>query len=313
MDNFVLFCKTYKGDFERFKILKESVDKYNKDNLPFYISVPRDDMELFKTIKHNASYKFTILTDEDITEVKDKYDGWKSQQYVKLLFYKLGLCNFYLVLDSDSYFIRDFYTSDFMYSENVPYIVMHEDKKMSEFYSCVRNLGRKVVKDNDLEIKNYLKRYGKRYSYFSNPVLSVKVLSELEKNVDKIENLIKKVPLEYVWHGDYLLKSRCIDFMPCESFFKTFFFEQEYQLWRSLGETEDDIKKFYVGIVMQDRWVKSEKFKPSFFYKIKRRISIIKFYINTDRVHLKKSKSAWTYYRNYIRGLFRVIFKGEIK
>ena len=60
MAKLVLFCKTFKGDFKRFKILKESVDKYNKDNLPFYISVPKSDLELFRKVKHNASYKFEI-------------------------------------------------------------------------------------------------------------------------------------------------------------------------------------------------------------------------------------------------------------
>lgn len=40
--NFVLFCKTYKGDFERFKILKNSIDKFNVENIPFYISCPEE-------------------------------------------------------------------------------------------------------------------------------------------------------------------------------------------------------------------------------------------------------------------------------
>ena len=308
MDNFVLFCKTYKGDFERFKILKESVDKYNKDNLPFYISVPRDDMELFKTIKHNASYKFSILIDEEILGFTPDMPGWISQQIVKMKFYKLDFCNFYLVLDSDSYFIRDFYTSDFMYSENVPYIVMHENKYFKELSSC---LGDKNVFENELKIRTYLNRNGKEYSFYSNPVMSSKVLSELEKNVDKIENLIKKVPLENVWHGEYLLKSRCIDFMPCENFFKVFNYNAELKLWRSVGENIEDIKKYYVGILMQDRWIKAKKFKVSIISKINRRISRIKFYIDADRAHIKRDKSAWVYYRNYIRGLFRVIFKGE--
>lgn len=310
MDNLVLFCKTYKESFERFKTLKASVDKYNKDNLPFYISVPKADVGLFKTIKHNASYKFEILTDEEIVGFTPDMSGWVSQQIVKMKFYKLDLCNFYLILDSDSYFIRDFYTNDFMYSENIPYIVMYENKYFKELASC---FGDKNNFEGELKIKNYFKRNGKNYSFYSNPVISSKVLSELEKNVDKIENLIKKIPLEYVWHGEYLLKSKCINFIPCESFFKTFFFEQEYQLWRNVGETEQDIKNYYVGIVMQDRWVKSKKFKPISFYKIKRRISVIKFYMNFDRCHLKKNKSTWVYYRNYIRGLFKVIFKGEIK
>lgn len=310
MDNLVLLCKTYKGDFERFKILKESVDKYNKDNLPFYVSVPKEDMELFKSIQHNASYKFEILTDEEILGFVPDMPGWISQQIVKMKFYKKGLCKFYLVLDSDSYFIRDFGEKDFMYDKDIPYIVMYENKYFKELTSC---LGDKNIFENELKIKDYLKRNGKRYCYYSNPIFSSKVLSELEKNVGDVEKLIDMIPLENVWYGEYLLKSRCIDFMPCESFFKVFNYDAEVDLWKSIGENMCDIRKYYVGILMQDRWCKSDRFKCGIVCKIKRRISRIKFYIKTDRAHIKKIKSAWVYYRNYIRGLFRVIFKGEIK
>ena len=305
MDKLVLFCKTFKGDFKRFKILKESVDKYNKDNLPFYISVPKEDMELFKSIQHNASYKFEILTDEEILGFVPDMPGWISQQIVKMKFYKKGLCKFYLVLDSDSYFIRDFDEKDFMYDKDIPYILMHENKYFRELASC---LGDKNVFETELNIKNYLKRKGKVYNYYNNPILCSKVLSELEKNVGDVENLIKKFPLEYVWHGEYLLKSRCIDFMPCESFFKFFNYEAEYKLWQSQGENLSDIKKYYVGILMQDRWCKKSKFKNSLKQKFNRRLKRIIFFINTDRAHLKKN---FRFYRHLVRDFFKVIFKGE--
>ena len=46
MKDLVLFCKTYNGDIERFKVLKESVDKFNVDKIPFYVVCPKKDKEL---------------------------------------------------------------------------------------------------------------------------------------------------------------------------------------------------------------------------------------------------------------------------
>jgi len=48
MENIILFIKSYRGDLQRCVALAESIEKYNKDNIPFYISVPTDDIELFK-------------------------------------------------------------------------------------------------------------------------------------------------------------------------------------------------------------------------------------------------------------------------
>lgn len=40
METLVLYCKSYKNDVLRARELAESVQKYNTDHLPFYISVP---------------------------------------------------------------------------------------------------------------------------------------------------------------------------------------------------------------------------------------------------------------------------------
>ena len=47
MNNIILYCKSYAGDVQRVKKLKGSIEKYNKDNIPFYISCPKKDKQLF--------------------------------------------------------------------------------------------------------------------------------------------------------------------------------------------------------------------------------------------------------------------------
>ena len=47
MNKIVLYCKSYDKDVDRAKQLLESIVKYNTDNIPFYISVPSKDIDLF--------------------------------------------------------------------------------------------------------------------------------------------------------------------------------------------------------------------------------------------------------------------------
>jgi hypothetical protein len=37
MENIVLYCKSYDRDLDRVIELSNSIKKYNKDNIPFYI------------------------------------------------------------------------------------------------------------------------------------------------------------------------------------------------------------------------------------------------------------------------------------
>src|SRR6266404_8950533 len=123
MVNLVLYCKSFHGDVERCRLLLESVKKHNKDNLPFYISVPKGDVKLFTDKLGIGGY--ILLADEEILG-SNLAQSWKNQQIVKMLFWKTLLALNYVVLDSDSYFIRDFYIKDFIVYGEIPYTVMHE-------------------------------------------------------------------------------------------------------------------------------------------------------------------------------------------
>ena len=42
MNNLVLYCKSYRKDFLRLKQLLASIETYNVDQIPFYVSTPED-------------------------------------------------------------------------------------------------------------------------------------------------------------------------------------------------------------------------------------------------------------------------------
>jgi len=268
MYNFAMFNKTYKGDFERFKILKNSIDKYNKDSIPFYVSCPSEDIKLFESlITGKENYKIEILDDSTILKKNFNKDKYIEQQLVKMYFGLLDYCDFYLIIDSDSYFIRDFSYDDFMFNENTPYIVMHEGKDSRLINSSVGESNIYVLEE---QVKNYFQRKGKNYRFLTTPIIfSKKVLSHL-KDINSFEELLEIVPSEAMWHGECLLKTKCINFIPCEPFFKAIVYEGANELYSNvLNITEEEIAKIYLGIVMQANHNKNILYqvsKKSLFY-----------------------------------------------
>lgn len=253
-----MMCKTYRKNLFRLKILKKSIDKYNVDNIPFYIVAPKEDISLIQKsiINGTENYIIKFFNDEEFLENDSLNNGWLDQQVIKLRFYKANVCDFYLMLDSDSYFIRDFYISDFMYDENTPYIVCHEGKDAR----LINNkCGNSDMFLKEQTIRSFFGRKGKNYRFLTTPIVfSNVVCQELDEKYNALE-LIKTVSCEAAWHGEYLLANQTVNFMPCEPFFKAMVYEKQYKFYKKLKITNDDIKKLYLGIVMQDGHIKSRE------------------------------------------------------
>ena len=256
-----LMCKTYRNNLSRLKALKQSIDAYNADNIPLYVVAPQNDIDLIKEniITGEESYHIQFFADEEFLGGDTLNDGWLNQQVVKLRFYKANVCDFWLMIDSDSYFIRNFYVSDFMYDEKMPYIVCHQGKDAK----LINNkCGNSDMFYKEQTIKMFFGRKGKNYRFLTTPIMfSNAVLKELDEKYNAAE-LIKTVSCEAAWHGEYLLTHHTVDFKPCEPFFKAMVYEKQYKFYKKLKITENDIKKLYLGIVMQDKHIKSgEKYE----------------------------------------------------
>lgn len=174
MYNFVLFCKSYIGDIERISILKNSIDQFNTDNIPFCIVCPLNDIAIFKKKLVNGCEKYPIhiYSDEEVLQrlgIAQLKQSWFSQQIIKLGFYKMRICNHYSILDSDCYFINNFCIADFMYDEKTPYIYIHVNNKSNEEYTY---------------IQNYFGRRGYCYDFIHNSqVFSKFILESLEQEI----------------------------------------------------------------------------------------------------------------------------------
>ena len=260
MDKIVLYTKTYSGDIERVKNLIESVKKYNKDNITHYISFPKNELPLFNKFIGTDYVKF--IFDEDISDIT--LQNWYTQQIIKSSFWKLGVCENYVMIDSDSYFIKDFYISDFMYNENIPYTVIHEQKDLFTFSSNYeKSIGHDpqiaFIKERE-NIMRMFKREGRVYDFGPGPVIwNCNVWKTLDETQLKPQgltfvDLINIVPSEFTWYGEFLLKTLPMIIIPIEPMFKFFHFQSQYEFYKKLEYTEETFSKNYLGLVMQSNW-----------------------------------------------------------
>lgn len=274
MHKIAILIKTFRPDFNRVTVLLESIDNFNVDGIPVYISVNDEDYDYFT---ENLKTSHNILKDSDIYKCQIK-DGWRYQQVIKTQFYRLNVAENYLCVDSDSRFLRDFRITDFIYDDATPYTIMHESKS---FLEMVENIG---MNSETIFFKQALDatrklfgNHGKYWDYGPSPYLwSCKVwrhfnevyLKEKGLTFEDFFELINKEtsPSETVIYGEYLLKERIIEIYPVEGFFKVYHFKQQYYLEKRFYNT-DKLKKIYLGVIFQSNWHGRKNFIVKFLSK----------------------------------------------
>ncbi len=260
MEKIVLYTKSYSKDLDRLKVSIDSIKKHNVERINYYVSVSKADISLFKNTI-DTQY-VNLIADEDLYFVDQQ--NWNTQQIVKSNFWKLGVCENYVMLDSDSYFIKDFRKEDFIHESGNPYTVMHEQKDLFSWTAKNHTLlgfdpYQSFVNERKMVMETF-GRSGKIYDFGPGPIIwncnIWKSLKEnyLDPNNLSFSDLIKFVPSEFSWYGEYLLVSKIIDLYPIEPLFKFFHFQKQYVDYKQQGFVEDHFKRNYFGIVMQSNW-----------------------------------------------------------
>jgi hypothetical protein len=262
-----IFCKSYRDDLERAATLVKSVRIFNHDSLPFYISVPKDDLGLFQDRLSNENV--SLLCDEEIICANPAMDlnlykslhGNLSQQIVKSEFWRINPVENYICVDSDSRFIRTFYKSDFVSPDGFPFSVMHEDKSYSHF--CLTHNFEKASEDF-INIKAaFMERFGRKgvdYNFGPFPVIwNARVWRDLEINMFAPNNMsildaICQLPSEGFWYGEALLKYQSIPVLPRAPLFKAYLYFEEFEEDMRVGSNEDVLSNNYLGVVYQSNW-----------------------------------------------------------
>jgi len=268
LKDLVLYCKSYRNDFLRLQRLLSSIEQYNDDQIPFYISTPVADKEVLeKILGEHGSY--TWIADEDIVAANPKavfeqyqaMPGGLSQAIVKSEFWRLKISENYLCLDSDCVFIRPFSKADFLTADGIPFTVLHQNK---EFFQLANNRGQAKVTANlraeAQRVQALFDRQGPEFYCAPAPFIwSAKVWESLDREylIPKGITLWDLVTPQYpetLIYGEVLLKYQAIPLLAIEPLFRVYHYDWQYFMMKRLGETEETLKSNYLGVLYQSNW-----------------------------------------------------------
>ncbi|AGG32821.1 hypothetical protein D521_0251 [beta proteobacterium CB] len=268
MKQIALYCKSYQKDFLRLKKLLQSVNQYNVDAIPFYISTPEEQkLEMLAVLGAIEGYQW--ISDESIVTsnlrvpagMEKTRSGGLSQQTIKSEFWRLGLVENYVCLDSDCIFIKDFRISDFMASDGYPYTVMYQNK---DYYQLAINRGHaRVLGELSFEADNVKAIFGRKGPNYYCPcppfIWSSKVWESLDDEFLKPKGMTlwdintAQHP-ETLLYLEALLNFKAIPLHPIEQLFRIYYYDWHYFLLRRNGETLKKLTSNYLGVIYQSSW-----------------------------------------------------------
>ena len=282
MEKFVILIKTYNRDVYRTKRLISSIKKFNRDNIPVYISIKKQDLEIFQSVLNGLDYKVGIVFDEDVQPNCNVTEGWLYQQIIKSQFWVTNISENYIAIDSEIVFLKDFYLSDFMYDDETPYVVMGERKEfLDEAYKLNKVKTQQDNKGRDMlgsryynavkKIREFIPNNSNKYwDYGTGPYIwSSKVWRHFNDNY-LIPNKLSFTQLalllnqsncmsESAIYGEYLLFSGVIPAIPISPLIKCYHWKEQKDFDDKYKISEEDIKLNYLGYALQSNWANSEE------------------------------------------------------
>lgn len=89
----------------------------------------------------------------------------------------------------------------------------------------------------------------------------------LRKNNLNFKDLFEISPYEMQWYGEYYMTTMPYKLYPTSNLFRHFWFQNQYNDAIKRGYTPDDfIQQGYIGILIQNGWVKQKTYKVPFYY-----------------------------------------------
>jgi hypothetical protein len=285
--DFVLYCKSYSTDLKRLLRLARSVEQYNRERIPFHVSVPESEFALFK--EHLAGINVVLHRDEDILRARSidlmrvsRLPGAISQQIVKSSFWSLGISNIYLCLDSDAFFLRPFGVTDFVHPTGTPYTVLDEAHELLE--DAIKHRKTRVVSaflEEARRFQTMFERSGRAYSFGPFPLVWHKAVWQsldadyLAPRGMNFVDAIEKAPIESRWYGEALLKYRAIELYPVQALFKVFHYAWQADQNARMADNLKQLVPIYCGAIYQSAWEREMDWPAeggSIFSRLGRRI-----------------------------------------
>ncbi len=267
MNSLALYCKSYSTDLKRVIRLGHSIRQFNREALTFHVSVPHAELPLFR--EHLSGLNVTLLADEDILRASPRIDaeavcqmpGRVAQQVVKSEFWRLGLADAYVCLDSDAVFIRPFDQADFMTRNGTPYTMLDEAHDLLE--DALRHKRQRMVTAFNKEaeqVQQLFGRTGRRYSFGPFPLVWHRAVWQslderyLQPRSMNLADAIAQAPIESRWYGEALLAYQAVPLLPCQALFKVYHYAWQFDQDRRAGLTPAQLAQFYCGVIYQSAW-----------------------------------------------------------
>lgn len=267
MSSLALYCKSYSTDLWRVVRLMQSIERFNDTRIPIYVSVPEAELPLFR--EHLGTTSAKLISDESILQASPRLNldlvagmhGAVAQQVVKSEFWRLGLADAYVCLDSDAVFIRPFSSDDFLAPDGYPYTVLDEAHDLLE---GALQQGRPRIVENFVReaasMQQAFGRHGRRYSFGPFPLVwHRKVWESLDSNylqprAMSFSDAIAQTPIESRWYGEALLAYQAIPLHPCQALFKVYHYAWQLDHETRRGITQEQLSTLYCGVIYQSAW-----------------------------------------------------------
>lgn len=271
MDDFVILCKSYRGDARRVKRLLESLAPNNPEQLPVVLVVPEADQALFSELLRG--HRFKLVSDEDVVRShpqassKDllaryrRTPGTHSQQVIKADAWRLLGYDTCLCVDSDSVFLRPISRDNFIAPGGHPYTLLHQSRDLMQLAVNRRHpeVLRHFIEESE-RLKRQFGRVGPDYDFGPPPMIwSTRVWNDLHERHFAprdwtLWDAIDFAPTEIRWYGEALLAYRSIPLAPIEPLFRFYHHEWQYLAMRRQGETRQTLTQQFLGVVYQSNW-----------------------------------------------------------
>lgn len=269
--DFLIVCKSYRGDAVRVKRLLATLAAHNPEAIPVVVIVPEADVAVFRDTLSGQPHE--LVTDEDVVRSHPQCEsgklidrlhatpGYRSQQVIKSDVWRLLGCDSYLCVDSDTVFLRDISRADFLHPDGHPYTLMHQSRDLLQL-AIDRGHGRvaKHFREESERMKSLFGRRGPDYDFGPQPLIwSARVWRDLHERflVPRgwtLWDAIDHIPTEIRWYGEALLAYRSIPVEPIEPLFRVYHHDWQYFTMKRLGETPDKLAQQFLGACYQSNW-----------------------------------------------------------
>jgi len=262
MKDIAIFVKSHRPDLDLVHRLLDSISRHNRDRIGVFLSVPADDVVAFR----DCARRFTdvcLMADDHfgIPRVEAKIwgfaPGYITQQLVKLSVQRLSEARNYVILDSDTYFIRDFTKQDFVAPDGTGLTVLAADKDLVADPAYAPFAEARAMK-----IDLIADRLGvpalSRATCHNSTVFQDSVLRDFHDwcRAESLSllDLMTIAPVEFSWYNLFLVTHCPERLVRIEPFIKMMHTRSEYRRLVAAGFSHESLRRSYLGVCLNSGW-----------------------------------------------------------